>query len=387
MREQGRPLWAEIDLDALEHNLRQVRGRIGPGSQIMAVVKANGYGHGAVAVARSSLQAGATHLGVACVDEGMQLRRAEITAPVVVLGYVPPWEAAQVVQHQLIPSVTTRETALALAKASSHTGARVPVHLKVDTGMARLGLAPGEVEDFVRFLDTLPTLQLQGLYTHFAAADEADKSYTYQQFRAFLAVAERLPRPLLRHVANSAAVADLPEMALEMVRPGIALYGCLAGSSGSHGLALRPVLVLKSRVARVHTLSPGESVSYGRTWIADKPTKIALVPCGYADGLPRLLSNRGAVLIRGQQAPIVGRVCMDMHMADVTHIPEVAIHDEVVIIGRQGEAEITAGDVGELAGTISYEILCGISARVPRLYMREGQVVGRRTLVDTNPVV
>ncbi|HLC29804.1 MAG TPA: alanine racemase [Dehalococcoidia bacterium] len=378
----GRPLWAEVDLDAIAHNVRQVQRRIGPRSQVMGVVKANAYGHGAVAVARAALEAGATHLGVACVDEGAQLRKAGLKAPIVVLGYLPPWEATQAVQYSLTPTVTTQETALALARAAQEADTHVPVHVKVDTGMARFGLPPQEVEGFVAFLQTLSGLSLEGLYTHFATADEADKTYTRQQYRAFLGVAERLPQALVRHVANSATVADLSDMSLDMVRPGIALYGCYPSNQVTRSLDLRPALSLKSRVARLSTLSPGDTVSYGRTWTADRASRIALIPCGYADGLPRLLSNRGAVLIRGRRAPIAGRVCMDQFMVDVTHIPDVEQHDEAVLIGRQGELEISVEEVAEQAQTISYEILCALSARVPRYYLRDGRVVERSTLVE-----
>ena len=381
---RGRPLWAEVDLDALAHNVRQIRRRIGEASQVMAVVKANGYGHGAVAIAKASLEAGATHLGVACADEGVQLRRAGVAAPIVILGYLPPWEATAVVRNNLTPSVTTQETALALVRSCDDAGVQLDVHLKVDTGLGRFGVAPSEVEGLAGFIEALPNLSMSGIYTHFAVADEADKSFTEQQFRTFMEVAQRFQQPLLRHVANSAAIADLPKMALDMVRPGIALYGCYPSPHVGRGLDVRPTLALKSFVARVHTLPPGGSVSYGRTWVAESPRRIALIPCGYADGLPRLVSNRGAVLIRGRRAPVVGRVTMDQHMVDVTHIPEVSLHDEVVIIGRQGEEAIAVEEVAELAQTISYEVLCAVSARVPRVYLREGRVVGRTTLVETD---
>lgn len=382
--QQGRPLWTEIDLDAVAHNLAAIRRRIGPQSQIMAVVKANAYGHGLVPVAKAALESGASCLGVACVDEGVALRQGGITAPIVVMGYLPPWEAPQVVQHYLTPTITTPESAQALAALCAQEGVRLPVHLKVDTGMGRLGVTPGEVPGLVKLLSELPPLTLEGIYTHFAVADEADKAYTLQQFRIFNEVVSQIvrqDRPLRRHVANSAAIADLPELALEMVRPGIALYGCYPSRAVGRSLDLRPALAMKSWIVRLHDLAPGEAVSYGRTWTARKPARIALIPCGYADGLPRLLSNKGSVLIRGQRAPIRGRICMDQFMVEVTHLPEVASHDEVVIIGRQGEEEIPVEEVAAQAQTISYEVLCAISARVPRFYFRSGQVVGHTTLL------
>ncbi|MEK7215094.1 MAG: alanine racemase [Chloroflexota bacterium] len=378
----GRPLWAEVDLDALTHNIRQIQRRIGPDRQILAVVKANAYGHGAPAVAGAAVAAGATHLGVACVDEGVQLRAAGIGAPIVLLGFLPAWEAAVAVVHRLTPTVTTPETAHALDAACRTHRTTVDIHLKIDTGMGRFGVNPDEAPAFAQFLQTLPTLNLRGVYTHFAVADETDKTFTRRQFALFMETAGRLPPGLLRHVANSAAIADLPEMGLDMVRPGIALYGCYPSPYVGRDLDLRPVLSLKSYVARVHTLAAGETVSYGRTWTAPRASRIALIPCGYADGLPRITSNRGAVLIRGRRAPVVGRVCMDQHMVDVTDIPEVALGDEAVIIGRQGDAVITAEEIAALAGTINYEVLCAVAARVPRHYLQGGRAVSRSSLLD-----
>ncbi|MBI2303510.1 MAG: alanine racemase [Chloroflexi bacterium] len=378
----GRPAWAEVDLDAIQHNVRELRRCIGPRPEMLAVVKANAYGHGAVPVAETVLAAGAQRLGVFCADEGVQLRQAGIGVPIHVLGYTPPWEAEKVVRHRLTPTVNSRQLALALARFAAKEGAPLPVHLKVDTGLSRFGLPPQEVEDFARFVAALSSLETEGLFTHFATADEADKAFTRKQFAAFLTVAQRLPPIPFRHVANSATTMDLPEMALDMVRPGIAIYGAYPSPEVGRSLSLKPALALKSRIARLHRLAPGEGVSYGLTWVAQQPTHIALITIGYADGLPRCLSNRGAVLLRGQRAPIIGRICMDQCVVDVTHIPDVSLNDPVVVIGRQGEAEITADEVASLAGTISYEILCGISARVPRVYLRGGRVVRVTTLVE-----
>jgi alanine racemase len=345
------------------------------------VVKANAYGHGAVAVARAALAAGADRLGVICVDEGEQLRRAGITAPILVMGHTPAGEAQRLADLSLIPSVVSCEMALALGRVASERGIEVPVHLKVDTGLNRYGLPPREAVDLGRWLRDLAGIRVEGLFTHFASADEGDKSYAVEQHRLFLSVAEQLDWVPIRHVSNTATLLDMPDMSLEMVRPGLGIYGCYPSSEVKRSLPLRPVLSLKSRVARLTPLAPGESVSYGRTWRAPRSSLIGLVMCGYADGLPRALSNRGSVLVRGRRAPIVGRVCMDMCMVDLSDIPDVAVDDEVVIIGRQGEEEIAADEVAELCGTISYEILCGISARVPRLYLRQGHIVSKQTLV------
>ncbi len=377
---QGRPVWAEIDLDALADNVRLLKSQAN-GAALLAVVKANGYGHGAVAVARAALVAGADRLGVICVDEGEQLRRAGITAPILVMGHTPAAEAQRLADLSLIPSVVSDQMALALARVASERGIEMPVHLKVDTGLNRYGLPPSEAADLGRRLRDLAGIQVEGLFTHFASADEGNKSYTVEQHKLFLAVAEQLDWVPIRHVANTAALLGMPDMSLEMVRPGLGIYGCYPSSQVKRSLPLRPVLSLKGRVARLTSLAPGESVSYGRTWRAPRPSLIGLVMCGYANGLPRALSNRGSVLVRGRRAPIVGRVCMDMCMVDVSDVPDVALDDEVVIIGRQGDQEISADEVAELCGTISYEILCGISARVPRLYLRQGRIVSRQTLV------
>lgn len=379
---QGRPLWAEIDLDAIAHNACELKKRAGDAAGLLAVVKANAYGHGAVPVARAMAEAGARQLGVACVDEGIQLRQAGISLPILVMGYAAPWEAERIVAHGLTPTLNTRQLALAVAGFSAQRGLTTPVHLKVDTGMNRFGLLPPEVAPFAEFVRTLPGLRVEGIYTHFAVADEADKTFTRQQFKTFLDTAAQLPWIPCRHVANSATILDTPEMCLEMVRPGISLYGAYPSNQVQRSIKLRTALSLKSRVARLHDLAPGESVSYGRTWSADKPSRVALIPCGYADGMRRCLSNRGSVIIRGRRAPIRGRICMDQFVVDVSHIPGVHPDDEVVLIGRQGEEEITAEELAALAETISYEIFCGISPRVPRVYIKNGAIAAVETLVE-----
>jgi alanine racemase len=377
---QGRPVWAEIDLDALADNVRLLKTHAN-GAALLAVVKANAYGHGAVGVARAALAAGADRLGVICVDEGEQLRRAGITAPILVMGHTSAGEAERLADLSLTPSVASYEIALALARVASERGIEMPVHLKVDTGLNRYGLPPSEAADLGRWLRDLAGIRTEGLFTQFASPDEADKSYTVEQHRLFLSVAEQLDWVPIRHVSNTATLLDMPDVSLEMVRPGLGIYGCYPSSHVKRSLSLRPVLSLKSRVARLTSLAPGEPVGYGRAWRAARPSLIGLVMCGYADGLPHVLSNRGSVLVRGWRAPIAGQMCMDTCMVDVTDIPDVALDDEVVIIGRQGEEEISANEVAELCGTISYEILCGISVRVPRLYLRQGRIVSKQTLV------
>jgi len=378
---EGRPVWAEVDLDAVARNTRLLKGQAN-GAALLAVVKANAYGHGAVAVARAALAAGADRLGVICVDEGEQLRRAGIAAPILVMGHTPATDAARLVDFSLTGTVASRETAEALARAAAQRGVRLAVHVKVDTGLNRYGFTPTEALALSDWLRDLPSLEVEGLFTHFASADEPDKGYTLDQYARFRQVAEGLGWAPIRHVSNTATVLDMPDLSLEMVRPGLGIYGLYPCGVVRRDLGLAPALSLKSRIVRLTALAPGDPVGYGRTWRAARPSLIGLVMCGYADGLPRSLSSRGSALVRGQRAPIVGRVCMDMCMVDVTDVPDVATGDEVVLIGCQGEEEISADEVADLAGTISYEILCGITARVPRLYLRAGDVVSRQTLVQ-----
>jgi len=372
--------WAEIDLDAIALNAAGLKARAGGQAELMVTVKANAYGHGAVEVARAALEGGATRLAVHRTLEGVQLRQAGITAPILIMGYTLPAESERIVRWNLTPTVNSKPQAEALSAAAVAQGKPLPVHVKVDTGMGRYGLLPGEVADFVRFLSGLPGLVLEGLYTHHAVADLADKSFTRRQFSIYMDVVKQLEEAgfifPIKHVSNSATTLDLPEMALDMIRCGIGLYGLRPSDEVEPAIPLRPALTLKSRVARVRTLPAGASISYGRTYITDKPTRVALVPVGYGDGYHRLLSNRGAVLIHGQRAPIVGRVCMDQFVVDVSHIPGVQLHDEVVLIGRQGEGHIPAEEVARWAETINYEVTTGLLPRVVRVYLRGGKEIG-----------
>ena len=375
--------WAEIDLDAIAFNAASLKARAGGKAELMVTVKANGYGHGAAPVARAALEGGATRLAVHRTLEGVQLRQAGITAPILIMGYTLPAESERLVHWDLTPTVNSKPQAESLSAAVA-AGKPLPVHVKVDTGMGRYGLLPSEVLDFARFLSNLPGLVLEGLYTHHAVADLADKAFTRHQFSIYMDVVKRLEEAgftfSLKHVSNSATTLDLPEMALDMVRCGIALYGLSPSDEVEPAVPLRPALTLKSRVARVRTLPTGASISYGRTYITDEPTRVALIPVGYGDGYHRILSNRGMVLINGRRAPIVGRVCMDQFVVDVSPIPAVQLHDEVVLIGRQGKEHIPAEEVACWAETINYEVTTGLLPRVVRIYLREGEEVERTTL-------
>ena len=377
--------WAEIDLDAIAFNAAGLKARAGGKAELMVAVKANGYGHGAVPVARAAMEGGATRLAVHRTLEGVQLRQAGIAAPILIMGYTLPAVSERVVRWNLTPTVNSQPQAEALSAAAAAAGKMLPIHVKIDTGMGRYGLLPDEALGFVRFLSGLPGLALEGLYTHHAVADLADKSFTRHQFGLYMNVVEQLEAAgftfPLKHVSNSATTLDLPEMALDMLRCGIALYGLRPSGEVEPVIPLRPALTLKSRVVRVRTLPAGASISYGRTYITEKPTRVALVPVGYGDGYHRILSNRGAVLIHGQRAPIVGRVCMDQFVVDVNHIPDVQLHDEVVLVGRQGEGHIPAEEVARWAETINYEVTTGLLPRVVRVYIKGGEIAGLESLL------
>ncbi len=373
--------WAEIDLGAIAFNVRQFRQHVGERVEVVAVVKANAYGHGAAPVARAALEAGASRLAVHRLSEGIELRQAGLAAPILLMGYTPPAGAEAVVRWRLTPSLMTPEFAQALSACAAAAGAIVPVHIKVDTGMSRYGLLPGEVVDFARSLLALPGIRLEGLFTHFATADAADPAHLLAQLATFQAVVAALRAagiaiPLI-HAANSAAAMRLPEAHFDAVRIGIAMYGLEPSDEWPPIFEIRPALMLKSRVGRVRDLPAGAGISYGRTYVTPAPVTMALVPVGYGDGYHRILSNRGSVLIRGETAPIRGRVCMDQFVVDVSHIPGVAQDDEVVIVGRQGDEYIRAEEVARLAGTINYEVTTALLPRVARLYVQDGRIIAQ----------
>jgi len=382
----SKPNWVEIDLDVIADNCRQIKKWIGEKTELMAVIKGNAYGHGAVMVAKTALENGATRLAAARVDEGIQVRKAGVEAPIFVLGYVPAEEMEAVVQWRITSPIMHWHTAKALSDISSSQGVVTPVHVKVDTGMGRFGLLPDEVVDFVKRLITLPSIRLEGLYTQFAVADEADKTYTYQQFEIYKGVLKDLEQAgisiPIHHVCNSPATLNFPEMHLDMVRCGTAIYGHYPSPVTNQSVPLRPAMSLKSRVGRIRTLPAGSSISYGRAYTTTRPTTVALVPIGFGDGLSRKLSNKGSVLIRGRRAPIVGRVCMDQCIVDVSAIPDVQQDDEVVLFGRQNGAEITAEEIASLMDSINYVVMAAISARVPRVYLKEGKIVEVKTLAS-----
>jgi len=381
----GRPCWAEIDLDAFASNVRLMAARAAP-ARLYAVVKANAYGHGAVACARAAVEAGAHGLAVVCVDEAEELRRAGVTAPILVVGHLPPSDASRVVALDLMPTVGAPELARALSAVAAARGATVPIHLELETGLNRHGLQPDACIALAEQARAARNIEVRGLFTHFAAAEEGDQRFTRSQFDQLKAVSDRLPWITERHCAASASVLLDHEMALEAVRAGLSLYGYRPAPWVGADAELRPVLSLRARIARLLDVERGATVGYGRTWAATKAARVALVMCGYADGYRRALGNRAPVAVRGQLAPVIGRVAMDMAMVDVTAIPAAAVGDVVTLLGRDGEAEVTADELADLTDTISWEILAGISARVPRLYLRGGRVTALSTLTDRVPV-
>jgi alanine racemase len=369
-----RPVWAEVDLDAIRANVTTLRRTVAPAT-LLAVVKADAYGHGAVPVGRAALEAGATALGVALVEEGVQLRDAGITAPVLVLSEPVPDAAAGVVAHRLTPVVYTPLGIEALAKAVVETGTGEPlaVHLKVDTGMHRVGASPRDAIALARQVTQHGELRLEGICTHFAVADEPGDPYTRQQLAAFDAVLASLSElgiePPVVHTANTAAALAFPESRRDMVRIGIGLYGLPPSPALAGAVALRPAFAVKAHVSHVKVLPAGSRLSYGLRYTLATDATVATVPVGYCDGVPRNLAHAGGeVLVHGRRCPIAGTVTMDQMMVDVGGLP-VTRGDEVVLLGRQGDAEITATEWAERLGTIGYEIVCGIGPRVPREYL------------------
>ena len=374
MKQTQTRTWTEIDLSNLEHNYRALRAMLPQGCRFLGVVKADAYGHGAVQVARRLETLGAEYLAVACLDEALELRQARITTPILILGYTPTERAEALLDNGITQTVYDVEMARALSNAAAAAGKTLKIHVKADTGMSRLGwLCGGEDQsaamEAIAQVCALPGLEAEGIYTHFANAD-GDEDYTMLQFTRFLDLLEALKERgitfAIRHCAASAAALKFPCTHLDMVRPGIALYGHYPDPSceGLDGPGLRPVMTLKTRVASVKAVPAGTPVSYGCTHMLDRETKLAALTIGYADGLPRLCSDKLEVLIGGQRAPVVGRICMDMCMADVTGL-DVAPGDEVEVFGEHLPIE----DVAALAGTIQYELLCAVSPRVHRAYL------------------
>jgi len=371
--------WAEIDLDALRHNVRTVRARVGQATRILATVKADAYGHGYERISRTLVEEGVEFLGVANVVEALQvsatLNHSGKPARIMTLGANLPDEMDAVIARGFVPLVCSWDEAVAYNAKAAEAGVTLDVHVKIDTGMGRIGLWHEGCVDEIERIAALPRLRLEGVATHFPSADEEDQAFSHEQLDVFSAILAALEargvHVPLRHAANSSAIAHLPESLFNMVRPGLVLYGHHSSPhlAEKHRLDVRPVLALKTRVVFIKNIGPGRTISYGRTFTAPKPMRVATLAIGYGDGYSRELSNRADVLIRGRRARILGTVTMDQTMVDVTDIPDARVGDEAVLIGRQGGEAITVAELAARIGTIPYIVTCSISKRVIRRYI------------------
>ena len=370
------PTIAEIDLDSLAHNYHQIRSRVHPGVKILAVVKDNAYGHGAVVIARELERLGVDLFGIAFADEGVELRDGGIKKPILILSGICEEEIDKVIEYNLIPMVFDGGIGKYLSDQANRRNSRVKVHLKFDTGMGRLGVPVEGARKFLEQMKGLPNLVIDGVASHFSMADEA---YTRAQLKAFRGVAELFRgegiRPTYWHISSSASMIDFPDSWFNLIRPGIMIYGSYPNREYIGRIALRPVMRLRTAIGFLKRVPAGTRISYGGTYTMQRESLIATLPIGYGDGYNRLLSDRGEVLLKSKRVPVVGRICMDHTMVDVTDVRDVAPGDEVVLMGRQGGDEITAEEIAEKIGTISYEVLCMVGKRVPRVCIRDGKPV------------
>lgn len=380
--------WAEVDLDAIEHNYREIRTRLKPETKVCCVVKADAYGHGAERLSKEYERLGADWFAVSNLEEAQQLRRAGAKLPILILGYTPPEMAAELARLNVSQALVGGEYAGKLSEHAVKAGVSVKVHVSLDTGMSRIGFLFQQPERDTGSLDeieracALPGIDPEGIFTHFAVADEGEdgRAYTKMQFRSFQDGIDRLEqrgiRFRIRHCANSAAIFDYPEAQLDMVRPGVILYGLMPSGCIRNPAPLIPAMQLKSVVSLVKAVPAQTSVSYGRKFTSGSETVVATVPIGYADGYPRILFRSADMLVRGQRAKIIGRICMDQLMLDVTKIPGVRAGDVVTVFGRDGSAALPVDELASQVGTINYEVVCGVSKRVPRVYLKNGETAG-----------
>lgn len=372
-------VYLRIDLDKICNNINEVIKKVGKDTKVLAVVKGDAYGHGAIEVTKALSEIGTYGFAVATVGEALALRRAGITKPILILDFVFPNQFETIIRNDIMLTIFQYGIAKELNEAAVQMGTTAHIHIKVDTGMGRIGYIPDEksIDEICRIAQ-LPNIEIDGIFTHFACADMVDKTSMNNQYEKFRDFVEKLEaRGInipIKHVCNSAAIIDKDDNFLNLVRSGIVTYG-LYPSEDVHkeNLHVEPAMELHSVVINIKTIHKGDTVSYGSTYVAEKPTVIATIPVGYADGYPRLLSGKGSVLIHGKRAKIVGRVCMDQFMVDVTDIPDVSIGDNVTLIGRDGDDCITCEEIGDISGRFNYEFLCCINRRVPRVYIRNGK--------------
>ena len=374
--------WAEINLDNIAHNVREIRRIVGKRTEIMAVVKADAYGHGVLETVSTLIENGATRLAVSMLDEAIQLRKIGIDVPILVLSHTNPNRVDELIKYQITQTVYSHDMAKALSDEALRQGVKAKIHIKIDTGMSRVGFPPGYIAvKAVMEIQKLPGIIIEGIFSHFATADEKDSSYTMHQMELFESIISELNRigiiiPI-RHISNSAAILQYPDLAMELVRPGIILYGIYPSEDVNKEVAdLRPAMTLKTNIAMIKWVEPKTAISYGRKFTTSRKSLIATLPVGYADGYSRLLSGKSRVLVNGQYAPVVGSICMDQCMIDVTDIEgDIKTGDEVVLLGKQGDREITAQELAGYMGTIPYEVVCIIGKRVPRVYYKNGKIV------------
>ncbi|MBR1442843.1 MAG: alanine racemase [Firmicutes bacterium] len=373
-------IMAEIDLDNIGHNMREIKKRVGD-TKVLAVVKADAYGHGAVETAKVCLYNGADWLGVAMCDEGAKIRENNIHVPILILGYTPEAQIEEVIRYGLTQAVFSYETAVKISEAAKKINMTALVHIKIDTGMGRIGFFANDesIEEIMK-ISCLPNIKITGMFTHFATADEKDKTFTREQYEKFMFMKNELEKrgmnDIICHCANSGAIIDMPELNVDMVRAGIIIYGMYPSEDVRKDiLELKPAMSLKTHISYIKEVEEGTSIGYGRTFFTKRKSRIATIPVGYADGYSRLMSNRGRVLINGKYADVVGNVCMDQIMADITDIDGVNVNDEVVLMGKMGDNEISAEELAQLQGTINYEIVCNVGKRIPRVYIRNGEIL------------
>lgn len=368
-----RPAWVEVDLGALKHNLLAIRKQIGPHVKIMGIVKADAYGHGDYEVSKALLNYGVEMLGIAILEEGIQLRDRGINAPLLLLGGIFEDQIDAVIQYDLIPTVYDLKLAETLSKRAIYLNKAVKIHVYVDTGMGSIGVMYHKVIEFIKCIKDMKGLLIDGIYTHCSCSDEKESEYTYLQIKRFKDVLAALDaievRVPLRHMANSGAILGYPDAYFNMARPGLSLYGLYPSEDVPRDIGIKPVMSFKTRIIHIKDMEPGDFVSYGRTYRVTVPARVATLPLGYDDGYNRLLSNQAEVIIRGIKAPIVGRICMDQCFVDVTSIKDVSVGDEVVLYGRQGQETISIESIAKQLNTIPYEIVCNVSKRVPRIYV------------------
>ncbi|SDW62918.1 alanine racemase [Tepidimicrobium xylanilyticum] len=376
-----RPVWAEVNLDNLAHNMREVKKNVNKGVSIMAVVKANAYGHGAIKSAETFLDNGAERLAVATLSEALELRKANIDVPILILGYTPKSQYSKVLKYDITQTIWDYESAKVISDAAAQFNKKAIVHLKVDSGMGRVGLlCRDETIEAIIKISKLPNLEIEGIYTHFATADEKDKAFTKVQYERFMEIIEALEKKGLfipiKHVSNSAAIIDLPEYNLNMVRAGIMLYGFYPSNEVCKDkVHLKPAMNLKARISHVKRVPKGTGISYGQIFVTERESKIATIPIGYADGFTRLLTSKTEVFLKGKRIPVVGRICMDQCMLDVTDLDNVKVGDEVILFGYGKEGVPHVDEVANRLNTINYEIVCMVGRRVPRIYVKNGEII------------